>query len=127
MDGLCRINCNITFNGCPVGNLTCPNGLCVESLAECAGVSSCDDDTPFKCVDNTCVKEINECPQPFRYTTFDPFVITVAPTAQRKISFLYDENLISQGQIKIPAGSLLTPLGALTPPKPTPSMSAVRV
>lgn len=111
-DGICRQLCP-AYLGCPKQRpFFCPNGLCGESAADCAGHSGCPINTPFRCANNSCVPNIVDCKRAIN--TFQPQLqntFTVAQLSNQKFDIIQpDGSSIVYGKMEIPAGALLEPL-----------------
>lgn len=103
-DGICRQIC-IGFNGCP--EYHCGNGYCAKSLGECAGDSVCPLNKPFRCLNNTCVRQLNECSIRKRDVAQDPMILTLSVYQSDVKEFLFDKETNQKyGKLKIPAGAL---------------------
>ena len=61
-DGSCKntVESCPTYQKCPNGMKTCPDGSC--SFSQCGTHITCTKDAPFRCYDNTCKASPSDCP-----------------------------------------------------------------
>ena len=52
------------FQSCGNYKVTCPDGTCALSREACNTVISCPESSPYLCYDNSCKKQLSECPLP---------------------------------------------------------------
>ena len=52
------------YQTCGANRIYCPDGTCALSFDECNTIVTCSDSKPFLCYDNSCKKQITDCPEP---------------------------------------------------------------
>ena len=52
------------YQTCGANRISCPDGTCALSFDECNTIVTCSDSKPFLCYDNSCKKQITDCPEP---------------------------------------------------------------
>ena len=108
-DGVCRRDCSIVeYNGCPNDHpLLCSNGRCVNQIIECVGESSCDSaETPFRCIDGTCVSSLSQCKVAFREVGNTNVHISIFPKMEVSSDIIIGPGNIAAGKIEIPAETI---------------------
>ena len=63
-DGTCRksmYSCPLETS-CGENMFPCPDGTCGSQNNPCGTMITCETDTPFKCNDNSCKKDVRDCP-----------------------------------------------------------------
>ena len=108
-DGLCRNNCSsVEYQGCPNSHpLMCPNGRCVTKTIECVGESSCDNtEKPFRCIDGSCAKTINDCKVAFREVGSTNIRLSIFPKMEVTSDIIVGPGNVASGKISIPAEAI---------------------
>ena len=101
-DGIFRKHCP-DFNGCPNEKpFLCSTGICVVSVAGCAGLSKCPLEKPFRCFNGSCESSLSNCNSLKKYEYEKQSTIFVHIGSDYSIDFLVSKSMEVIGKLYIP-------------------------